>query len=83
MPKLATPRSDVQVRASMRTNEKRKLMHAVDTLIVLLEKHNLGEREVADLHILKSKLFHAINNQHIVDKAYAEYRKERELPEGF
>lgn len=78
--KAKTEKTDVQKRALLRSSEQRKLEHAFETLSVLVRKHlneEQAEREIQELHVLRIKLEFCIKNQHIFDKAYAEYKGER------
>lgn len=83
MPKQANTKTDAYYRAADRAKEERRAVHAYEVLTELIVKHGLDEREGAELHQIVTRLLHAIKNQHVIDKAYADYRKERDFPEGF
>jgi hypothetical protein len=81
MPKSSPIKSEVQVRAAIRASEQRRLDHACIVIEELIKKHidmaKGGERDVYELMVLKTRLDHAIKNQHIKDAAYQAYNTER------
>lgn len=77
------PNDDLKERAKLRASEERRTTHAYEVLTELSVKHKLDERDGAELYAMFQRLLHAIKNQHIANKEYADYRKERDFPEGF
>lgn len=74
---------DLKERAKLRASQERRATHAYEVLSHLIHQHNLDERDGAELYAITQRVLHAIKNQHIANKEYASYRKEREIPEGF
>ncbi len=71
MPRVKT---EAQERAKLRANEQRRVEHAERAILDLLKKHNIDEREGFELHMICTRLQHAIKNQHIKDERYAQYK---------
>lgn len=74
---------DLMQRTKLRASEERRVTHAYEVLTELIAKHNLDERDGAELYAIYQRVKHAIKNQHIANNEYAAYRKERDIPEGF
>lgn len=76
--KVKAPKTEVQLRAALRANEQRRAEHAFNVLNELVSKHELDERrreaELQELHMLKVRLLHAIQHQHIKDVDYAKFK---------
>lgn len=67
--------SGLTERARLRGSQKRKLDHACANIRELIRLHmpgDIGEREMAELHMLHMKLDLLIKNQHIIDPEYRE-----------
>lgn len=80
MPRVKT---EAQERAKLRLNEQRRVEHARDTIRELLTKHDIDERDAFELHLICTRLLHAIKNQHIKDERYAQYKAKFKVPESF
>lgn len=80
MPKTKIEKTEVQKRAALRLNEQSRADHAFAVLEALIEKHwtvvgeVLKERDLQELYMLRTRLLHAIKNQHIKDADYAKYK---------
>lgn len=69
--------SDLHERAKVRLNQQRRVDHAVDTLEHLIKLHmpgDFGEREIAELYMMKSRLTQLIRHQHVIDREVATAR---------
>lgn len=76
MPKVCTPtRTAIEQRARVRANEQKRMEHAITTLEDLCRRHNLDERDLFELHLLRVRLTDAIKNQHVAEVLK---RKERD-----
>jgi hypothetical protein len=78
MVKTAKVKTDLQVRAALRASEERRLDHACNTLIELVNKHAIHdierEYDCAEINKLQVRLQAAIKNQHVRDRAIAARR---------
>jgi hypothetical protein len=66
-------------RAKLRASQERRLDHAcmvIEGLITLHMPGTLGEREIAELSMMKSRLSILIKHQHVKDREYARIRME-------
>lgn len=64
-------------RNKLRTSQQRRLDHACEVVDELIKAHmpgNLGERESAELHMMKTRLTLLIKHQHVIDRQYAEQK---------
>lgn len=72
--------SDLSDREKLRNSERRRVEHAVDVLQEMFKKHmriDISERHVQELYVMKTQLLLLIQNQHIKDADYAEYKSKR------
>lgn len=76
MPKVKTPKTAIQERAALRASEERRLKHAYDVILELMQKHQIDEREMHELYSIYTRLSGVIRNQHITD---ADYRRAKAL----
>ena len=70
---------DLNERAKLRASQQRKLDHACDVIRFLIKEHmpgDIGEREAAELHMMKTRLELLIKHQHVIDRSYAEVKIE-------
>lgn len=71
-------------RTKLRASQQRKLDHACEVIDALIHLHmpgDLGEREAAELHMMKTRLTLLIKHQHVIDRQYAESKIQ--LIEGY
>lgn len=71
----------VAERAKIRLNQQRKLDHACEVIEQLIKTHmpgDLGEREAAELHMMKVRLTALIKHQHVINREYAQEKIARE-----
>jgi hypothetical protein len=72
-------------RAKLRASQERKLLHACEVIEELIKLHmpgDIGEREVAELSMMRSRLAILIKHQHVKDREYAEQKIDVALIEG-
>lgn len=70
-------------RAKLRANEQRRLDHACEVLDSLIDTHmpdDIGEREKAEVHMMKMRLTQLIKHQHVKDREIA---SKRIIAEGY
>jgi hypothetical protein len=74
-------------RAKLRASQERRLDHAcmvIEGLITLHMPGTLGEREIAELSMMKSRLSILIKHQHVKDREYAGEKMDKVwLEEGY
>jgi hypothetical protein len=64
-------------RAKLRLNQQRRLDNATDKIIELIKLHmpgDFGDREVAEVCMIKSRLTQLIKHQHVIDREVATAR---------
>lgn len=71
------PIEGLHERAKLRASQQRKLDHACNNIEELIKLHmpgDLGEREAAELYMMKARLTALIKHQHIINPTYREAR---------
>lgn len=73
----------IEARARLRLNQQRRLDHACDVIAELIRLHipnPEGEREAAELAMMKARLTALIKHQHIINP---EYKAHKIAQEGY
>lgn len=68
-------------RAKLRASQQRKLDHACDVIEDLIRTHmpdEIGDRETAELAMMKARLTLLIKHQHVIDREVVARRMEIE-----
>lgn len=71
---MKSEQSSLHERAKLRASQQRKLDHACEVIEGLIKLHmpgDIGEREIAELAMMRSRLTILIKHQHVKDREYA------------